>query len=214
MKTIKAIAAVAVASAFTMGVAHASPVTVAGVNYQTTDFASSLDVRTGDVDAFDITGASTDTNSALGWSANDGVKCASETGGCSFIINFANPIENQAGDDLVILGLGGTGSNEKFDLAYMGTRLTDLNLVDTGTFAGKFNIKSLSIDLTDLGVAMGDFVTRIKVIVNAGANREEFVGFASLNDDTDLVTPVPAAAWLFGSALFAGGFFKRKRKTA
>jgi hypothetical protein len=192
------------------GVANAAPVTIAGATYDEEDAADDVTVWSGQVGYYNLAGGPMSVDEAIGGSASDGVYCVN--GACSFLVGFEGGVENQEGADIAIYGLG-TGNPEYFDLAYNGVRLSDLTLTATGSYVGRYQLSVLFFDLSDFGVAIGQTVNAFKVIVNAGNDSEEFAAFFSLNSDEDvLVNPIPAAAWLFGSALLGGGFVARKRK--
>ncbi|WP_375202124.1 hypothetical protein [Hyphococcus sp.] len=143
----------------------------------------------------------------------DGVQCVDA--GCELVFSFNRDVVNGDGNDLIIAGIGGTSTNsEKFDIVINGVTLNDLNLIQTGEFLGRFSLKALAFDLSDFGVAAGEAINSIKFIVQLGSNPEELTFIGALDDDV-IANPIPAAAWLFGTAIFGGGYLSRKkRKTA
>ncbi len=203
--------ALTIAAAFGLaGAANAAPVEIAGQLYDGAAFADSVTVRSGAIETYDVGGTGvTSADGAIGGSVADGIRCASD--GCSFLVEFDGGVENQAGADLAIYTLGVTDF-EFFDIAYSGVRISDLQTVGTGQFFRHWEIGLIMIDLSDLDVALGESIQQLKIIVNRGVSSEEFASVVSLNDGDVLVNPIPAAAWLFGSALLAGGAAARKRK--
>lgn len=209
MSALKNITAGIVGSLALFGFANAAMVSIAGHNVYEENFADSAVEKTGTLLTYDIGGATPTADEAVGGDMGDGVRC--DVGGCSFMVGFSGGIINEAGNDLIIFGLGG-GGPELFDIAYNGVRLTDMQMVGTGMFEGAFEIFYLELNLDALGVAVGDVISEIKIIVNNGSSTEEFALFASMND---VAVPLPAAVWLFGSALaFGGGMVRRKKKAA
>ena len=203
--------AFSIAAAFGLAsAANAATVEIAGQSYEEAAFADSVTVRSGEIETYDVgaTGVS-DASGAISGSAADGIRCASD--GCSFLVQFDGGVENQAGADLAIYTLGVT-SFELFDIAVPGSRLFDLSAVGTGQFVEKWEIGVILLDLSDLGLALGESLLQLKIIVNRGISSEEFASIVSLNEGEVFVNPIPAAAWLFGSALLAGGAATRKRK--
>ncbi|WP_428406949.1 hypothetical protein [Hyphococcus sp.] len=194
------------------GAANAATIEIAGQVYDEAAGADGITVTSGTVGSFDLSGGGASVNEAIGGGAADGVSCSSD--GCSFLVNFDNAIVNQDGDDLVLYGLGVGSIAEYFNVSYNGVELEDLAMTATGSFLNNFQISHLYLDLSDLGVALGDALTSFQITVKRGINTEEFVAAVSLNDEDVLVNPIPAAAWLFGSALIGGGYLSRKRKKA
>ena len=208
MRVYKNIVAGVVGAFAFAGVANAATVTMAGHVLEQTGLADEVEVKTGGIMSYDVNGGSPTENEAIGGTVGDGVRCA--TDGCSFMVKFHEGVENQVGNDLIIFGLGG-GGPELFDLAYNGVRINNLQTVASGHFEGGFEIFYLEIDLESLGVALNDMIHEIKVIVRAGSSTEEFSAFASMND---VAVPLPAAVWLFGSVLAAGGLVGRRKQAA
>ena len=209
MRVLKKITPVFVGSLVLFGFANAAIVTVGGHNVYEENFADSVVEKSGTLKMFDVGGTGVSTyDEAIGGSAGDGVSCA--TDGCSFEVNFSGGIENQGGNDLIIFGLGvGAGTPELFDIEYNGVRISDFGMTGTGFFENGFEISYLEIDLSIFGVALNDIVSKLEIIVNPGMNSEEFSLFASMND---VAVPLPAAVWLFGSVLAAGGFAGRRKR--
>jgi len=208
MRFVSKVAAMIAGAISLAGAANAAPVNINGIWFDDErDFATSVEVSTGELATF---GGASSLDAGVGADLTDGVRCATEA--CSFIVEFDNAIVNQAGDDFVIFGLGTGSVAELFDIAVPGVRLTNFSLVDTGTTVGNFALTALRLDLSDFGIALGDAVSRIKIIVNPGTNAEEFVAFASLNEA--IATPLPAGFLIFLGG--AAGLFgaSRKKKTA
>jgi hypothetical protein len=193
------------------GVANAAPVTIAGATYDSAAAADGVTVLSGSIQLYDIasTGVTT-ANGAIGGSVGDGLRCA--VGGCSFEVFFEGGVQNQQGSDIVLYGVG-VGGREPFDISYGDVQLSDLVMTGTGSYLNRYQISALYLDLSDLGVAIGAIINTITITVKYGPDSEEFAALYSLNtDENTLVNPIPAAAWLFGTALLGGGFVARKRK--
>ena len=208
MSILSKFVAVVAGAAIATGAANAAPVSINGVWFDSErDFATSVDVSTGELGTI---GGASSLAGAVGADLSQGVRCSTDA--CSFVVEFDNPIENTDGDDFVIYGLGTGSIPELFDIAVPGMRLTNFSLEDTGQTVGNFALTSLSLDLSDFGIALGETISRIKIIVNPGTNPEEFVAFASLNEA--IATPLPAGFLIFLGG--AAGLFgaSRKKNTA
>ena len=222
MKLSKSLVAASVASAAVMfGAASAAPVTFGTITTDDSNFADSVALVSGGSELVAIDGeAGGNANATVGRDGPnlDIIRCQAGIA-CSFDVFFDGGVQNQAGDDIAIFGLGGDGSiPEEFSLTINGVTLSNLELVQTGVILGTdirpqgYNIKQLVVDLSSFGLAVGESINSIRVAVAAGVDSEEFAAFASLNDDT-VVTPLPAAFLMFlgGAAGLAGAGRKKKK---
>ena len=210
MSVLKKITPVIVGSFALFGFANAAMVTVGGHDVYEENFANGVVETSGSTELFDVAGPGVTTgNEAIGGSVRDGVRCA--TSGCSFEVHFAGGVENQAGNDIALFGVGvGPAGLEDFDIKINGVLVSGLALVGTGiSFDTIYEISYLEIDLDAFGVLANGVISKIEIIVNTGMNSEEFALAASLND---VAVPLPAAVWLFGSVLAAGGFAGRRKR--
>ncbi len=217
MRVLKStIFAVAFAAAGSFSAANAAPIQIGSYEADTDLAASSVTVLSGNVQLFDKfnTGVAS-TDDAIGGSLIDGVRCA-DANGCSFSINFDQDVINGSGDDLILAGIGvASTSLEEFDLQINGVLIEGLSLVDTGVLVSPAStqLKALVLDLSSFGVALGEAIRSITYIVKVGGNPEELTYVGSLDSDV-IVNPIPAAAWLFGTAALGGGFLGRKKRKA
>ncbi|MEZ5894188.1 MAG: hypothetical protein R3C58_13725 [Parvularculaceae bacterium] len=211
MRLLK-ILGIGASAALLFAAAEAAPITLGGYDVDTDNFATSAELTYGGGRIFQEGGPGALTPTSLsdslsGSNARDGLLC--ELYSCGFQVFFADGIQNQVGDDLVLYGLGDS-KNEFFNLLINGVKLYDLELVDTGELiAGtSFALVALAIDLSDFGLALGDSITSIRIsMMSATADKEEFSAFASLNsqsgfstlvvDEKTLVNPLPASFILF-----------------
>ena len=207
--------------------ANAASIQIGDYTADTENAATSATATSGSVELFDKFGTGVDSlDAAIGGSLLDGVRCADSGGGCSFSIGFDAGVVNTFGEDIVLAGLGVSASSaEEFDLEINGVVHSNLALVATGDLLGAAPLKVLGIDLSDFGVAIGDVISSITFIVRMGGNSEEltYVGaldqgsvnsVALLQTNEVVVTPIPAAIWLFGTAALGGGFLSRKKRKA
>ncbi len=197
------------------GSATAAPIQIGDHAVNEEDAASFITTISGTTEIFDKfgTGVATQTD-AISGSLLDGVRCTNNVDGCAFTIGFDFDVVNNAGDDLIIAGLGLVPDGiESFALQIGGFTQNDLSLAFTGVMLGVAPLKALTIDLSSFGFDIGEAIREITIIVGAGINTEEFTYFAAYNDDDVLVNPIPGAVWLFGSAVAAGGWFQRRKKS-
>ena len=200
--------------------AHAAPVTVANGDFEA---ATTLDYSTsrGDWDY-----------GAAGWDYQ-GVAGTWEYGSSS----FAGGFDAVAGDRIGFVNAGGSMMQDLSVIIESGTdySLSGLfaNRSDLGAFSGSFgfyagdpsNIIGLqavalmgeglwSVQGFTLGAAMlADYVgMELGVIVIGNSGQLNFDNFTV--DSRTIVNPIPAAAWLFGTAVLGGGFVARRKKKA
>ena len=200
--------------------AHAAPVTVANGDFEA---ATTLDYSTsrGDWDY-----------GAAGWDYQ-GVAGTWEYGSSS----FAGGFDAVAGDRIGFVNAGGSMMQDLSVIIESGTdySLSGLfaNRSDFGAFSGSFgfyagdpsNIIGLqavalmgeglwSVQGFTLGAAMlADYVgMELGVIVIGNSGQLNFDNFTV--DSRTIVNPIPAAAWLFGTAVLGGGFVARRKKKA
>jgi len=200
-----------------VGAASATPITIAGQTFDDANLADFAGLSAGTSSTYDLDGGPdlSFSDALTDGDINTGGRCVTDAGapGCSFAVFFDGGIENQGGDDLQIFGIGvGQAGVEVFDVVINGVRVSGLELVNTGMNTLGFAISSLSLDLADFGVAAGDVVNAVSIIVSSVTNPEEFSEFVSLNDA--IATPIPAAFLIFLGG--AAGLFgaSRKKKTA
>lgn len=198
-----------------IGAASAATVTLAGETFDESRLADSAFLGTGTFDSFDLAnGTVPSINDAFtDGDLNTGGRCDfAGNPGCSFAVVFDGGIANQAGDDLRIFGIGvGTPGSELFDVIINGSRINNLQLSATGETLAGFAVSALSLDLEDFGIAFGDVIDSISIIVNSNTNPEEFAEFVSLNES--LATPIPAAFLIFlGGAAGLFGASRKKQK--
>jgi hypothetical protein len=117
-----------------------------------------------------------------------------------FIDNIAM---NLAGADLVIFEVG---TPDIFDVEINGVRNQYLS-VDTGESAGGFALNGLAIDLSDFGVANGDFITDVRLW---GGNMEPNNGTVASYSLVGALNPVPAPASM--ALLGLGALVARRRR--
>ncbi len=200
--------------------AHAAPVTVANADFEAAKTLTNATVK-GDWDY-----------GASGWD-HQGVAGTWEYDSSFFGAGF----DAVAGDRI---GFANAGGSLMQDLSVVISANTDYSLSalfanrnDFGDFSGSFgfyagdpsNIIGMqaiaamseglwSVQSFSVGAAMlADYVgMELGVIVLSSAGQ---VNFDLLNVDAQTyVNPIPAAAWLFGTAVLGGGFFSRRKKKA
>lgn len=200
------------------GQAQATPITFAGYNFDSDDIADGVqgvdgDLRTYDVrrdPVFNLSPSASELDASIGATANTGVTCV-DSNGCVFDILFDGGAANGAGDDILLAGLG--GMSELFDVVINGVTLTGQQLSNTGDLVNGFNLKILTLDLSDFGVNFGDIINSVRIVVSPGVDPEEFSLAAALNGN-DVAVPLPAGFLIFLGG--AAGLFgaSRKKKTA
>ncbi len=210
-----------VSLAVMFGVAAAAPITFGTVTTDVANYADRVSLVSGSSQLFEIDGlANGNANSTVGREGPnlDVIACRGDMG-CSFDIFFNGGVENQAGDDLAIFGLGGDGTiAETFSLIINGITVSGLELVQSNVVVGTdlrpegYNIKQLLINLDLFNLALSETITGIRVVVDGGVNPEEFAAFASLNAEYSEI-PLPAAFLFFlsGAAGLLGASRKKKR---
>ncbi len=200
------------------GVAAAAPVTFGTITTDVANYADRVALVSGSAELIEIDGlANGNANSTVGREGPnlDIVTCRGMA--CSFDVFFDGGIENQAGADLAIFGLGGDGTiAETFSLVINDITITGLELVQSNVIVGTnlrsqgYNIKQLLIDLDLFNVVISERITSIRVVIADGVNAEEFAAFASLNSSEYSEVPIPAAFLIFLSG--AAGLFGTSRK--
>lgn len=220
---ITGIAAMALAAI--TGSANAATITVAGQSFDETAFADTVNATDGTNRLFGAGGstAPTDLNDALsGSNLQTGANCTSAT--CAYEALFTdNSVVNEAGDDLIIFGLGDPAGAEIFSISINGTTIGGFDAAATGELVEgtSFDLASVSIDLSDFGIGLGETVSSVLFsYTNATGGSEEFLAFAAINnavngpvviDDPDTPeVPLPAAFYIFAAG--AAGLYGAGRK--
>lgn len=110
---------------------------------------------------------------------------------------------NFAGADIVLFEVG---TPDIFDIEINGVR-NQYQSVGTGEFAGGFALNAFAIDLSDFGVANGDFITDIRLwgglVLPGGGTVASYALIGALN-------PVPAPASM--AMLGLGALVARRRR--
>lgn len=191
--------------------AQASTITINGVDHDESAFVDEVTLDSG---VFTPYLAPTPEEALVGGDVLTAANCDPDAGPCSFTAYFTDNVAvNGDGDDIVLYALGGKGL-ELFDISINGVTSFDQAALRTGEYAGPHTLLAYYIDLDLFGIAAGAAVSSFAITTGIGGpSPEDFAAFAALNNE-DIVMPIPGAAWLFGSALVAGGVFRRKRKAS
>ena len=131
----------------------------------------------------------------------------------SFNLGFSGGINNGIGADLVIFD--GQFSVDSVFVAINGSEqlIAASSFVDSGldlmlrNAGNNFSVFGAFLDLSDFGIADG---SSIFSLIIRGGGESDILGVSGINGVSPV--PVPAAAWLFGSALLGMfGFVRRKK---
>lgn len=205
--------------------------------------AATIEVFNGDIEAPFVPNALSDANGdfALGI---EGFQINGVGGAFEFASNVFTNAPAAVGDQVGFLLNGATAfqlldveiqANAQYILSSLFANRADFAEGISGTiglFAGDINNVIASIEITDGGEDTFTLQTLSAIIDSTSSFVGEQLGFfitstsRQLNFDNisleeilaatgdPVVTPLPAAAWLFGSVLMAGGLASRKRKTS
>ncbi len=200
--------------------AHAAPVTVANANFQSSLALANKSIK-GDWDSV-----------APGWDAHG------SAGTWEYKSNyFSSGFGAEAGSRI---GFVNTGASLTQDLSVIIENKTDYSLSalfaqrnDHNGFTGSFGfyagdpsniiaLQSIVMPGSGLwseqgftigGAMLADYVgMKLGVIVLSNSGQINFDNFTV--DAQTIVNPIPAAAWLFGTAALGGGFLSRRKKKA
>lgn len=202
--------AVSAATAFAASAAHASTITINGVDHDESAFIDGVTLNSG---SFQAHLAPTPEAGLIGGDTSTAIQCVVDSGPCSFTAHFIDNVAfNGTGNDIVLYAVGGSG-HELFDISINGVTLANQGAQLTGEMANGYALLAYALDLDLFGVAANAVISSLTVTIGrGGVNPEDFVAFAALNNEKTLVNPVPGAIWLFGTALAGVGLFGARRR--
>jgi hypothetical protein len=198
----------------TARVAGAVPIVIAGVGYDTVNFADTLISSGSTGGSFTLGGgAATLAGAVTGFSVDDWAFCNCTT---AFVeLGFTdNVVTNGAGFDLALFEIG-TPDDFGISLTIAGMTVT-VNSVSTGfTQGGGFGINLALVDLSAFGIAAGDSVSSIVVRMGfpfGNTSVSPTLGaVTALHDSQAAPVPEPASILLLGTGLAAAARLRRKR---